>query len=96
MVAFPDHLRFPDQMDTADTHGLRGDKGGRRSSQVLCGPAGQILAEIRPPCAPRDPRTLAMVQGVTRHFEQNQRSRRGPLGVAPDTLFTPLIYPSLV
>ena len=78
---------------TGAFHGLRRTKGGVRSSQVLCGPAGRILAEIHQPCAPRDPRTLAMGKGVTRHFEQNQRA---PLCVAPYTLFTPLTYPSLV
>ena len=29
-----------------------------------------MLAEIHRPKAPRDPRTLAMVQCATRHFEQ--------------------------
>jgi len=81
---------------TGAFHRLRRTKGGGRLLQVLCGPAGQILEEIHQPCARSDPRTLAMVQGVTRHFEQNQRSRRAHLCVAPDTLFSPLICPLLV
>jgi len=67
--------RFPDQGDPDD--GLRRTKGGGRSSQVLCGPAGPILTEIHQPCAPRDPRTLAMVQGVMRHFEQIPAQKAG-------------------
>jgi hypothetical protein len=50
--------------------GLRLTKGGVRSSQVLCGLAGPILAEIHQPSAPHDPRTLAMVQRDPGHFEQ--------------------------
>ena len=55
-----------------------GTKGGGRPSQVLCGPAEPIAAEIHQPWAPRHPRILAMVQGVTQHFEQNQHKRRTP------------------
>jgi len=83
-------------------HGLRQTKDGGRPSQVLCGPAEPIAAEIHQPWAPRQPRILAMVQGVTRHFEQNQCKRRttchatARLPRAPSALFTPLTYPSLV
>ena len=83
LVAFPDHLadrrqtpwsgkrqmvRKRDQ--TGPSHGQRRTKGGGRSSQALLVPSGPILAEISQPNAPRDPRTLAMVQCATRHFEQ--------------------------
>jgi len=69
------------------------DKGDRRPSQVLCGPAAPILAEIHQPCAPRDPRTLATVQGVTRHFEQNQRRRRAPLAMGARYHLSPPYLP---
>jgi len=35
------------------------------------------LAEIHQPTAPRDPRTLAMVQCATRHFEQKPAEEGG-------------------
>ena len=74
---------------TVAFHGMRRTKSGGRASQVLCRLTEQILAEIHQPCTPRDPRTLAMVQGVTRHFERNQRRRRAP----PSTGVTYPLYP---
>jgi len=47
------------------------NKGQRgRPSQVICRPYEPILAEIHQLSAPLDPRTLAMVQCATRHFEK--------------------------
>jgi len=72
--------RFPDQGGSDD--GLRDGpetrldgqfrrtKGGERPAHVICRPSEPILAEIHQPTAPHDPRTLAMVQCATRHFEQ--------------------------
>jgi len=45
---------------------------------------------------PTPPRTLAMVQGVTRHFEQHQRRRRAPLATGARYPLYPLTYPLLV
>jgi len=45
------------------------DKGGGRSLQALLVTSGPLLRAIHQPSAPRDPRTLAMVQGATRDFE---------------------------
>jgi hypothetical protein len=60
---------------------------------VLCGPAEPIAAEIHQPWAPRHPRILVMVQGVTRHFEQNQRKRRTTCHGAAATGAIYVLYP---
>jgi hypothetical protein len=56
---------WPDGPVTRPDGWFRRTKGGGRPSQVLCGPAGPGLAEIHLPSTPRDPQTLAMVQGAT-------------------------------
>ena len=58
---------------------FRRTKDGGRLLQVLCGPVGPILADKYQPSALRDPRTLAMVQGATRHFEQIPTEVGNPL-----------------
>jgi hypothetical protein len=57
--------KTPDGPETRPDGWFRRTKGGGRPPQVLCGPAGQNLAENHQPSAPRYPRTLVMVQGAT-------------------------------
>jgi len=78
--------RFPDQggsddglrdgPETRPDGQFRRTKGGERPAQVICRPSEPMLAEIHQPTAPRDPRTLALVQCTTRHFEQVRTNRR--------------------
>jgi len=77
LVSFPDHLvnrrrpplvrKMPDGPETRPDGWFGRTKGGGRPSHVLCGPAGPILAEIQQPIAPRDPRTLVVVQCRARY-----------------------------
>jgi len=103
LVALPDHLaqtvvrpksgkrlvvRKRDQTGPCD--GLRLTKVGRRSSQPLLVLSGPILAEIQQPSAPHDPRTLGMVQGATRHFEQIPAKGGNPVRFSPPLGFRQL------
>ena len=89
--------RFPDQGGSEtvcemvrkrdQTGQFRRTKGGERPAQVICRPFEPILAEIHQPTTPRDPRTLAMVQCATRHFEQKPAEEGGQPVAFPTQFF---------
>ena len=80
-------VRKRDQTGPYD--GMRLTKVGRRSSQAHLVLSGPMLAEIHQPSAPHDPRSLAMVQGATRHFEQIPAKGGNPLRLSPPLGFSP-------
>jgi hypothetical protein len=91
MVSFPDQLAYRRQTPSAPENARRSGNATRRVVPTNKGrrttiagaflPAGQILAEIHQPSAPRGPRTLAMVQGATPDAVLEQTPSKRQMGL---------------